>query len=589
MYTLRDFKELLDSRLRRVHPHGREVPRHWKHSQGMFEHPAAAAAAAVVVVVVVVVTVSILTNSQVNLEVSKMRLSPDGVPRDMMVFNGQYPGPTIVADWGDTIQVTVTNNLPDNGTSVHWHGVRQLHSNQMDGVNGLTECPIAPGQTKVYTFKATAHGTSWYHSHYSVQYGDGMIGPIVINGPSSANYDIDMGTVSLTDWYHMPMFELLASMPTVPPTSQTILVNGQQTPKFKFTPGKKHLLRFINTGINQFFHFGIDGHRMQVIRTDFVAVQPYYVDSLSIAVGKFLAIRNPSDENRCSDMNLGQRYEVIVEANQAPGNYYLRVGTGGGRCDGPNEQALAGNTKGALITYDGTPAGEPTVAPLVLPSGCTDEETGIIPFVTTTVPAPGNALTGLHLTLDTSAGVFWKVNNQAMDIDWSTPTLDYVLKGNYTLPPNDNAITINQAGWVYFLITNDTPLPHPVHLHGHDYFVLATGNGTGADAQLKFNNPIRRDTHSVAGNNGTPGAGGYMVIAYMADNPGAWLMHCHIPFHISGGLGVQFLERPAEIIGTLGDLTGYANGCSTWNNFQLGINRIPQPDSGLKKRRMVRY
>jgi len=205
----------------------------------------------------------------------------------MMVFNGQYPGPAIVADWGDTIQVTVTNNLPDNGTSVHWHGLRQLHTNQMDGTNGITECPIAPGQSKVYTFKATAYGTSWYHSHYSVQYGDGMVGPIIINGPASANYDIDLGALPLTDWYHQPMFELLASRPTVPPTSQSILVNGKQLEKLKFTPGKKHRLRFINTGLNQFFHVGIDGHKMQVIATDFVPVKPYMVDSLAMAVGKF--------------------------------------------------------------------------------------------------------------------------------------------------------------------------------------------------------------------------------------------------------------------------------------------------------------
>jgi FtsP/CotA-like multicopper oxidase with cupredoxin domain len=78
-----------------------------------------------------------------------------------MLFNGQYPGPAIVADWGDTIEITVVNSTPDNGTSIHWHGLRQLHSNQMDGTNGITECPIAPGQTKVYTFKATQYGTSW--------------------------------------------------------------------------------------------------------------------------------------------------------------------------------------------------------------------------------------------------------------------------------------------------------------------------------------------------------------------------------------------------------------------------------------------
>src|SRR6201996_3466266 len=199
---------------------------------------------------------------QYNLEVSSVNMSPDGFSRPMMVFNGQYPGPEIVADWGDTVQITVKNSLSNNGTSIHWHGIRQLHSNQMDGTNGLTECPIAPMTSKTYTFKATQYGTSWYHSHYSVQYGEGLVGTILINGPATANYDIDLGVIPLTDWYHEPMFELLASRPAAPPTSQTLLVNGTGGPnvgKIHFTPGKRHRLRFVNSGINQDFHIGIDG------------------------------------------------------------------------------------------------------------------------------------------------------------------------------------------------------------------------------------------------------------------------------------------------------------------------------------------
>ena len=135
-----------------------------------------------------------------------MTLAPDGFSREMLVFNGQYPGPTIEADWGDTLSITVKNSLQYNGTSIHWHGLRQLDTNQMDGTNGLTECPIAPGQSKTYTFKATQHGSSWYHSHYSVQYGDGLVGGIVINGPATANYDVDLGPFSMTDWFHTPLF-----------------------------------------------------------------------------------------------------------------------------------------------------------------------------------------------------------------------------------------------------------------------------------------------------------------------------------------------------------------------------------------------
>lgn len=381
-------------------------------------------------------------------------MSPDGVPRQMMVFNKQYPGPPIVANWGDTIQVTVKNSLPNNGTSVHWHGMRQLHSNQMDGTNGLTECPIAPGQSKTYTFKATEYGSSWYHSHYSVQYADGLVGAIQINGPSTANYDIDLGVLPLTDWFDTPVFTVVASQPKAPPTSQSILVNGtgvsNGTGSFStitLTPGKKHKLGLVHTGINQYLHVSVDNHPFTVIAADFVPIKPFTTNVLTLGVG--------------------QRYDVIIDATAASSSYWFRTGTGGGQCDGPNSKAAANDTQGAIVYYAGAPAKNPTSTSYDLGTGCEDT-TGLVPFVTLNVPAPPSAPTTLDLTLDTTAGVFWKVNGEAMSISWLTPTLSYIENGTYTLPAADNGLTISSTGWAYWLIQNDTPLPHPIHLHGHN-------------------------------------------------------------------------------------------------------------------------
>jgi FtsP/CotA-like multicopper oxidase with cupredoxin domain len=75
-----------------------------------------------------------------TLVVSEQTIDGDGVPNpDGKVFNGSYPGPWIQACWGDTISVTVINNLTYNGTTVHWHGIRQLGTLEMDGVNGVTQ------------------------------------------------------------------------------------------------------------------------------------------------------------------------------------------------------------------------------------------------------------------------------------------------------------------------------------------------------------------------------------------------------------------------------------------------------------------
>ena len=110
--------------------------------------------------------------------------SPDGYNRSVILINDQYPGPTIEANWGDTIQVTVRNQIdqPKEGTSIHWHGQPQKSTPWYDGVPSVSQCPIAPGSSFTYSFRAEAYGTSWYHSHVSPQYIDGLFGPMIVYG-----------------------------------------------------------------------------------------------------------------------------------------------------------------------------------------------------------------------------------------------------------------------------------------------------------------------------------------------------------------------------------------------------------------------
>ena len=98
-----------------------------------------------------------------NFEITNTTCNPDGnVARTCLLINNQYPGPTIFADWGDTIQVNLKNSMQSNGTGLHFHGIRQLGTTTEDGANGLTECPLAPGDSKTYTFQATQYGSTWY-------------------------------------------------------------------------------------------------------------------------------------------------------------------------------------------------------------------------------------------------------------------------------------------------------------------------------------------------------------------------------------------------------------------------------------------
>lgn len=234
-----------------------------------------------------------------NLE--QVTASPDGYPRTVYAINGSIPGPTIFADWGDTVKVHIANSLvaARNGTSIHFHGIRQNYTNQMDGVPSITECPVPPNGSTTYTWRATQFGTSWYHSHIGLQAWEGVAGSIVIDGPATTDYDYDIGPLLLSDWSHRPVDELYSEALTSGPPSMTNgLINGTNTwtngtisvgKRFStsVTSGKSYRLRLINGAIDSHFKFSIDNHTLTVIAADFVPIVPYSTNTLDIAMGTY--------------------------------------------------------------------------------------------------------------------------------------------------------------------------------------------------------------------------------------------------------------------------------------------------------------
>lgn len=112
-----------------------------------------------------------------------------------------------------------------NGTGIHWHGIRQNWTNYEDGVPSVTQCPIAPGDSKTYTWRATAYGSTWYHSHFSLQAWEGVFGPITIHGPASGNYDVDLGHLMLSDWSHQTSFEKVNNFEFFAPDFKSLTFN----------------------------------------------------------------------------------------------------------------------------------------------------------------------------------------------------------------------------------------------------------------------------------------------------------------------------------------------------------------------------
>lgn len=236
-------------------------------------------------------------------EITDETMSPDGRSRSVMAVNGTIPGPTLFADWGDIVIVHVTNSLATslNGTSLHFHGIRQNYTNQNDGVSAITQCPLAEGSSITYTWKATQYGSTWYHSHFGLQAWEGVFGGIVINGPATADYDEDLGVVFLNDWDSETVDELYTQAETSgPPTLDNGLINGTNVYgsdddssqsgarlNVSFTSGTSYRMRLVNAAVDSHFKFSIDNHTMTVIAADLVPIEPYNATVLDLGMGKY--------------------------------------------------------------------------------------------------------------------------------------------------------------------------------------------------------------------------------------------------------------------------------------------------------------
>lgn len=400
-----------------------------------------------------------------DFHVSKQVISPDGVNRSAIVINGAFPGPTIEANWGDWIQVTVHNDMTDEGTSLHWHGLLQKETQWMDGVPSVQQCPLAPGVSFTYRFRADLYGTSWYHSHYSAQAAGGLFGSMIIYGPhDNADYDVDLGPVLISDWYHDDYFSLVEdtmapeSANELPPVSNNNLINGKMnypcqsndttcTPnagvsKFNFESGKKYRLRLINAGAEGIQKFSIDNHKMTVIANDFVPVVPYDVEVVT--------------------MGVGQRTDIVVEATGKPSDAVWMRSTLGksafvGGCnliDGISPEAVA-----AIYYQSANTTAIPTTSSSVtddqLYSCQNDDLTKSVPYYSITPEAQPSTTKQIDITFQSNGThKLWYMSNSTFRADYNDPVLLEANLGNLDFRPEANVINFGSNDSVRIVVYN---------------------------------------------------------------------------------------------------------------------------------------
>lgn len=290
---------------------------------------------------------------------------------------------------------------------------------------------------------------------------------------------------------------------------------------------------------------------MQVIAADLVPITPY--------------------ETTVLDIGMGQRYDIIVTANQADvaDSFWLRAIPQSACSESDNSDDIRG------IIYYGNSPSTPTTSAYSFEDSCGDETNNLVPYISKTVGADSSTnVEDATVSFNKDRHFRWYLNSTTMIVEWENPTLEQILAGNTTYDTSNAVLELPEANvWTYLVIETKLAVPHPIHLHGHDFWVLAQGSGRySPSVSLNLNNPARRDTAMLP-------ASGYLVIGFETDNPGAWLMHCHIGWHASEGFALQFIERYNEIA-ALTNEPRLTNGCESWTSFSEEM-KIEQEDSGI--------
>ncbi|XP_075510360.1 L-ascorbate oxidase [Primulina tabacum] len=514
--------------------------------------------------------------------------SPDCYKKLAITINGRTPGPSIIAQQGDTIVVELTNSLLTENVAIHWHGIRQIGTPWSDGTEGVTQCPILPGDTFVYKFVVDRAGTYLYHAHYGMQREAGLYGSIRVSLPDGEKepygYDYDRSII-LTDWYHKSTNEQATGLSSLPfvwvGEPQSILIQGRgkfncNTPGIQsglcnatnpecnpysltVIPGKTYRLRIGSLTALSALSFQIEAHNMLVVEADGHNVEPFEVKNLFIYSG--------------------ETYSVLIRADQDPSrNYWASAQVVSRNNTTPDGLAI-------LNYYPNHPRRNPPSTPPVGPrwndvsprlsqSLATRARSGYIH------PPPQTSdrvIVMLNTQNRINGYVRWSVNN----VSFSLPHTPYLIAFKekllhafdktpppdgydpshdiYTVAKNVNATTSNAAYRLEFNSTVDVILQnsntmnpnnsetHPWHLHGHDFWVMGYGLGkfnvSSDPKNYNYVNPIMKNTVAVH-------PYGWTALRFRADNPGTWAFHCHIESHFYMGMGVVF-EEGVERLGKL--------------------------------------
>ncbi|MCB1502508.1 MAG: multicopper oxidase family protein [Bauldia sp.] len=410
---------------------------------------------------------------------------------------GTWP-PVVRIALGDRLDVTLENRLPraDEHTSIHWHGIRL--PNAEDGVPYLVQPPVEPGGRFDYSFVPPDTGTFWFHTHCNTveQLGRGLMGILIVEGDTTAPYDADE-IVLLRDWRVDRSAGAFLDFTTKrgvhrAGTYGTVRsANGMDRAPLSLPAGGDCRLRVLNCDPTRVMEIAVEGAEAAVIAVDGIAVPPFALDSWLFppAARVDLVVRAPPP-GRTARLVDRRAEEPLVLADLS--------GVGAPRPARPFEPAPL--RAGRIAEPD---LGAAETLPFVFASRADPAALQI-----------DDPLAKIALgSLCRASEEFWSINGE------SWPGRDHS-----SLPPPIARLSLGRT--YRFTLKNGSQIVHPIHIHGHSFKVL------GADLQAL---PVHHaDTVLLL-------PGETVDVAFVADNPGKWMFHCHVIEHQEAGM-MSYLE-----------------------------------------------
>ncbi len=406
-------------------------------------------------------------------------------------YNGTVPGPEIRARQGERIRIKVQNALEED-TTLHCHGIRL--PNAMDGVPHLTQAPVPPGAGFTYEFDLPDAGTYWYHPHLNSaeQVGRGLSGALIVEEREPIEVDRDVVWV-LSDWRLQADaqisddFKDMHDMSHNGRVGNTVTVNGEVRESFDVRAGERVRLRLINAANARIFALSFNGHRPTIIALDGQPVAPHEPEGGRIVLGPAM------------------RADLILDMTGKPGERHQVVD---GFYRGLGYRLLD-------LVYAGTALREaPRTSAVALPANTMPEpdlgsaerhEVILNGGMMGQMMMRGRGMDGGDMMAMMRAGRMWFINGVAAE--------------GHTMRP---MLTLTRGRTCVLAVGNETMWWHPMHLHGHSFRVL-TRNGA-ATPHREWQDTLLLPPRERA------------EIAFVADNPGDWMFHCHVLEHQESGM-----------------------------------------------------